>query len=125
MNEWYPLAIVLPGPSWKVGYPYPNDIPRRTAKGTVFHSMEGRFQDAYSRLMSTAQVSWHFSILYDGTVCQAYPLSAVCWHGGGPYVNCRWDGMEFEGRAGELLTLKQIESAINVTWWKAGVEGWP
>lgn len=125
----YTQAIWLPGPEWKTKYPYPNDVPERTGKGAIFHSMEGRKEAAWARLMSnlgpTQYASWHGSIAYDGTVYQHYRLPEITWHGGSPYVNCRWSGWEFEGRVGEMLTLKQTETAINLAWWMAREEGWP
>ena len=63
MSNFYPQAVQMPGPWQKQAY---GDLRTRTLKGAVVHSMEGLWQSAVARLMSTALVSWHFSILYDG-----------------------------------------------------------
>jgi len=123
-NGIYPKAVWLPGPANKQSYEWPDKLTERTGRGALVHSMEGLWQSAIARLDSTAQVSWHFSITYDGIVLQSYPLSAVCWHGGF-YANCRWAGIECEGRAGEVLTIPQTTALIELLWWMAHEEGWP
>jgi hypothetical protein len=125
VNGIYPQAIWLPGPEWKTKYPWPNDVTERTGKGTLYHSVEGRKEAAFARLFSNDQVSWTGTVAYDGTAYQHYPCWEIVWHGGGPNVNCRFDGWEFEGRAGEPLTTTQIETAIALTWWKSHEEWWP
>jgi len=121
MSNFYPQAVQMPGPWHKQGY---GDLRARTLKGAVVHSMEGLWPAAYAHLMSTALVSWHFSILYDGTVLQHYPLSAICWHADF-YANCRWAGIECEGRAGEMLTPQQVKALVYLLIWMAREEGWP
>ncbi|MCJ7676830.1 MAG: N-acetylmuramoyl-L-alanine amidase, partial [Anaerolineales bacterium] len=121
MNEWYPKAFRLDGPPAKHGY---NGIYIRQHKGAIYHSMEGRWQDAYSRLMSSDKVSWHLSLTYGGVWLQHYALNDVLWHGG-----CTFAGMlaaiECEGRAGESLTRQQVNELAEFTAWLAEQEDWP
>ena len=124
-NGIYPKAVWLPGPENKTGYEWPNDVPERTGKGTLYHSAEGRKESGFALLFSDVPVSWTGTIAYDGTAYQHYHCSEITWHGGGPGVNCRFDGWEFEGRVGEPLTTPQVETAIDLTWWKSHEEKWP
>ena len=121
MSEWYPQAVWWPGPVDKVGY---NGIYIRQHKGAIYHSMEGRWQDALSRLMSSDKVSWHLSLTYEGLWFQHYALSDVLWHGG-----CTFAGMlgavECEGRVGEPLTRAQVRELAEFTAWQAENEDWP
>jgi hypothetical protein len=121
MSNFYPQAVQMPGPWQKQGY---GDLRTRTLKGAVVHSMEGNWQSAIARLDSTAEVSWHFSITLDGIVLQHYPLSSICFHAGF-YANCRWAGIECEGRAGEMLTPQQVKALVYLLIWMANEEGWP
>jgi len=121
MDEFYPKAVYLPGPYNKQGYG-PTCV--RGGKGSLCHSAEGELPGILARLDSTAEVSWQFTVLYSGVVLQHYPLSACCWHGGSWYVNTRWAGIEFEGRAGEALTAQQVAAAIDLLTWQAEQEGW-
>ena len=120
-TRWYPPAAYLPGPAWKHGY---NGIYVRQHKGALYHSMEGIWQNAYARLMSTDKVSWHLSLTYGGVWLQHYALDEVLWHGG-----CTFAGMkvavECEGRAGEMLTRVQVERLAEFTAWLADEEEWP
>ena len=121
MGERYPQAVWWPGPDDKQGY---GDLRTRTLKGAVVHSMEGLWQSAVAKLDSTDATSWHFSITYDGIVLQHLPLSAVAWHAGF-YANCRWAGIECEGRAGEPLTRQQVKALVALLIWMYREEGWP
>ena len=121
MNEWCPFAVSLPGPINKQGY----DINTRIGKGAIIHSAEGEWPGMLGRLESTAQVSWHFSILQRGVVVQAYPLSAICWHGGSPYPNKRWVGIECEGRAGDPVSGVQLDALVGLLLWMDEQEQWP
>ncbi len=120
MKLWYPGAVQLPGPFWKQGY---NGVYVRQHKGCLYHSMEGLWQSAYARLMSTAKVSWTLSLTYDGIWLQHYPLNSVLWHG-----SCTFAGMkvavEVEGRAGEPLTSIQVLRLAEFTAWIADEEQW-
>jgi len=122
MEEFYPKAVYLPGPQNKQGYG-PTRV--RTGKGSLCHSAEGELPGILARLDSTAEVSWQFTVLYSGVVLQHYPLSACCWHGGSWYVNTRWGGTEFEGRAGEMITPQQFVEALLLLTWQAEQEEWP
>jgi hypothetical protein len=119
--EWYPKATRFDGPPAKHGY---NGIYIRQHKGAIYHSMEGRWQDALSRLMSSDKVSWHLSLTYEGLWFQHYALSDVLWHGG-----CTFAGMlaaiECEGRVGEPLTRAQVRELAEFTAWQAENEDWP
>lgn len=121
MIEWYPKAARFDGPPAKHGY---NGIYIRQHKGAIYHSMEGRWQDALSRLMSSDKVSWHLSLTYEGLWFQHYALSDVLWHGG-----CTFAGMlaaiECEGRVGEPLTRAQVRELAEFTAWQAENEDWP
>ena len=121
MDLWYPKAIRLDGPPAKHGY---NGIYVRQHKGAIYHSMEGRWQDALSRLMSSDKVSWHLSLTYEGLWLQHYALTDVLWHGG-----CTFAGMlgavECEGRVGEPLTRAQVRELAEFTAWQAENEDWP
>jgi len=121
MDEFYPKAVYMPGPYNKQGYG-PTHV--RTGKGSLCHSAEGELPGILARLDSTAEVSWTGTVLYSGVVLQHYPLSACCWHGGSRYVNTRWAGIEFEGRAGEALTAQQVAASIGLLTWQAVQEGW-
>ena len=122
MIEWYPGAVVIPGPESKQGY---GSIRTRIAKGLMGHSAEGEWAGMLARLESTSQVTWTGSILTVGTVIQHYPLSACCWHAGSSYPNTRWSGWELEGRAGEPLTMAQKLALADVIFWQAEQEDWP
>ena len=121
MDLWYSKAIRLDGPPAKHGY---NGVYIRQHKGAIYHSMEGRWQDAYSRLMSSDKVSWHLSLTYEGVWLQHYALNDVLWHGG-----CTFAGMlaavECEGRVGEPLTRQQVNELGEFTAWQAENEDWP
>jgi len=121
MSEWCPFAVAIPGPINKQAY----DITTRISKGAIVHSAEGEWAGMLGRLESTAQVSWHFSVLQSGVIVQAYPLSAVCWHGGSPYPNERWVGIECEGRVGEVVSGAQLEALVGLLAWIYEQEHWP
>ena len=119
-NLWYPKAARLPGPAWKHGY---NGIYVRQHKGALYHSMEGIWQAAYARLMSTDKVSWHLSLTYGGVWLQHYALDEVLWHGGCTFAGMKV-GVECVGRAGEALTRVQVERLAEFTAWLADEEEW-
>jgi len=119
-NLWYPGAVPMPGPSWKHGY---NGIYVRQHKGALYHSMEGIWQNAYARLMSTDKVSWHLSLTYGGVWLGHYALDEVLWHGG--WFAGMKVAVECEGRAGEMLTRLQVERLAEFTAWLADEEEWP
>jgi hypothetical protein len=122
MDEFYPKAVIWPGPENKQGY---GSLRTRIAKGLVAHSAEGYLPGALGRLESTDQASWHGTIDVTGVVYQHYPLSACCWDAGSEYPNIRWAGWEFIGRAGEPLTQQQVASGIDLFIWQAEQEEWP
>jgi N-acetyl-anhydromuramyl-L-alanine amidase AmpD len=118
---WYPQAARIDGPAWKRGYTDTGIY--RIGKGAVVHSAEGQWIGMLARLDSTDQASWHFSLLYDGLI-QHYPLQFAAWHAGG-YANRRWFGVECEGRAGEVLTEKQVARLCDLLKWASQAEAWP
>lgn len=115
----YPLAVDRPGPTWKV---WP-DTNRK--EGVVAHSLEGSGLAGMSQLVGTVQVSWHFTVLKDGSVWQHYPLEASCWHAGSRAQNVRLIGIEHEGKAGEPLTEPQAQASVSLVRWLAAECGWP
>lgn len=114
----YPEAIWQPGPAWKV-WPERNAI-----AGVIEHSMEGEEEGAWSQLNGSAEVSWHFSVMYDGAVFQHYELDASPWHAGSKARNVTLIGVEHEGRKGEPLTPAQVKSSVALTRWVARQGGW-
>ena len=119
-----PFATQHPGPADKQG----RDPPRGfLAKGAVLHSAEGYHSGLYSRLFGPDPVSWHFSIMQDGTVEQHYDTWAECWHAGSPNfkppmtwsgeANVRFWGIEHEGMASEPLTDDQLDASVRLLKW--------
>lgn len=119
--DWYVLANVMHGPADKQGY---SNCHARIAKGAIVHSSEGWWSGIQSRLMADNDVSWHFSVLQDGRVYQHYPLPAVCWHGGSPYPNERFAGIECEGTAGQPVAGGQFEALVTLLKWISEQEQW-
>ena len=126
MNGWYPKAIVDQGDGYKQGYPF---LTVNTGEGVILHSMVGSWPAARARLMGEDRVSWHFSILRDGTVYQHYPVRAVCWHAGSPVANGKYIGVEHEGGAApdysEPLTPAQLRASIELVLWLSKELHWP
>ena len=119
MIDRYPDAIWSPGPAGNI---YAGANP---AQGVVCHSVEGNYSDAYTPIdtMRERQVSWHFTIMQDGSVWQHYALSARCWHSGGR-GNFSAIGIEHEGRKGEPLTPLQLAASVRLVRWIAEQGGW-
>jgi hypothetical protein len=86
--------------------------------------MEGSWNAANQMLNGQSAVSWHFSVLKDGTVFQHYPTTSACWHSGSPANNNKYIGIEHEGKAGEPLTESQLKSSVGLVKWLAAEEGW-
>jgi len=114
--DLYPDAIQRPGPDRKVYYG-PN-----TVQGVVLHSADG-YEGGLWDGIANGDLSWHFSILYDGSVWQHYPLTARCWHSGG-WGNFSTIGIEHEGTKGEPLTPLQLAASVRLVRWIAQQGGW-
>ena len=84
--------------------------------------MEGSWNAANQMLNGQSAVSWHFSVLKDGTVFQHYPTTSACWHSGSPANNNKYIGIEHEGKAGEPLTESQLKSSVGLVKWLAAEE---
>lgn len=126
MELWYPNAKRwIPkrdkrrdGP----GKPYskPN-----TVDGIVWHSAEGYVGGLHSVLEqpdSERVAAWHFSVLYNGTVEQHYPLDAVLWHAGSDYAHRNLIGVEHEGGfvdKSEPLRPAQLTASVELFHWIA------
>lgn len=119
-KDWYPAAVVKLGPDWKTGS---GAGWTRDGQGAVVHSAEGYAEGILSVLMGKAFVSWHFSVLKDGTVWQHYPLDRWTWHAGG-VANARYVGIECEGVAGEPLERDQLFALVQLLHWIANKDGW-
>lgn len=117
--SFYPPAVQRPGPDWKV-WPEQN-----SCEGAILHSLEGSSVAALNQLTGTVSVSWHFTMLKDGSVWQHYPLTASCWHAGGKAANTRLIGVEHEGKAGEPLTEAQTQASVALVRWLSATCGWP
>jgi len=102
---WYESATPNLGPTWK------QEDERNAIRGVVLHSAEG-FHDGLLRILhGPLRRSWHFSILFDGTVLQHYPVTVITWHG--QAANAFTVGIEHEGTANlqPSLTQAQVESS--------------
>lgn len=122
MNLYTPLAIQQPGAISKQGY---QGRTTNSVRGVVCHSMEGYAEAALAEVKDASMpLSWHFSVLEDGTVWQHYPLNAICWHGGNQPINESLIGIEHEGVKGVPLTDVQLASSIALVDWIAGQGGW-
>jgi len=90
-DGWSEDAIQIPGPESKTG-PGLNAL-----RGVVLHSAEGTADGLLSVLRGYQRLSWHFSVLLDGTLWQHYPVTAVTWHA--TAFNPFTIGIEHEGQA--------------------------
>jgi len=102
---WYELATPSLGPTWK------QEDERNAIRGIVLHSAEGFHEGLLRILNGPLRRSWHFSVLFDGTVLQHYPVTVVTWHG--QAANAFTIGIEHEGTANlqPSLTQAQVESS--------------
>lgn len=115
----YPNAIWLPGPTWKV-----NGAPL-TPRGVVAHSAVGFRSGLLSVLHGSERASWHFSILFDGTVWQHYERQQ-CWHA--QAANSFTFGIEHEGGfdpEDEPLTEAQLAASVALVRWLGKTYGFP
>lgn len=109
---WYPNAVIRPGPDWKR-----NQSPL-WPQGVVCHSAVGFIGGLHDVLDSQTPSSWHFSILFDGTVEQHYDTSVQCWHA--QAANAFAVGIEHEGGydpENEPLTPAQKAASIALVRW--------
>jgi len=102
---WYELATTSLGPTWK------QEPDKNAIRGIVLHSAEGFHEGLLRILNGPLRRSWHFSVLFDGTVLQHYPITVVTWHG--QAANAFTVGIEHEGTANlqPSLTQAQVESS--------------
>jgi len=112
-----PFAIQYPDPTPNL-YAGENGV-----KGVILHSAEGYKGGLWAGIENEG-VSWHFSILYDGSIWQHHPLTARCWHAGSTFGNFNLIGIEHEGIAGEPLTPLQRAASVRLTRWIAEQGGW-
>src|SRR3990167_5647058 len=90
----------------------------------VNHSAEGYFgSQSPSSVMRARGNSWPLTIYQNGHTVQSYPLEAICWHAG-PRGNFAGIGIEHEGKAGEALTIPQLEATIRVQSEICRIRGW-
>ena len=119
MSElWYPDAIRDPAPTSKTWQLV------NTFQGVILHSMEGYWPAARAMLMGSAEVSWHYSILQDGSVHAHYRLDESPWHAGSKAQNLRLIGVEHEGVKGEPLTPLQLKASVALVRWIAREARW-
>lgn len=120
----YPPAIQVPGPTMKTsGY--------LTVSGVVGHSAVGYESGLLAVLNDVTSpreqlASWHFSVLYDGTVWQHYDTNIRCWHAQG--ANSFSIGIEHEGGhdpVDEPLTPPQLAASIALVRWLGQQFGFP
>lgn len=104
-------------------YPGKFFLERNPAKGVVLHSAEG-YKDGIISRIDGPDVSWHFTVMQDGSVLQHYSLTHCCWHAGNYMANTNLIGIEHEGVAGEALTPAQKDASIALVRWIAQVAGW-
>jgi len=115
----YPSAVQHRGPASKVWPDVNADI------GIICHSLEGYVGPALAELDDRAQqLSWHFTIAYDGTIYQHYDLTESPWHAGTHAANAEFIGIEHEGVTGEALTDAQSQASVSLVWWIAHELGW-
>lgn len=112
-----PFAIQKPGPAAKT-YAGVNGL-----LGVIEHSAEGYEWGLWDGI-ANGPYSWHFTILYDGSIWQHYPLTARCIHAGSSWGNLNLIGVEHEGVAGENLTPLQAAASVRLTRWIAEQCGW-
>ena len=113
-ETWLDLAVRRLGPSSKTGYPGVSRRELGEIEGAVYHSVEGTLAGALAVLDGPRPSSWTFTVGYD-IVYQHYPLEFITWHAGSPDANIKFVGIEHEGRAGEPLTPRQLDSNIHIT----------
>ena len=113
----YPEAIWYPDPTPNV---YSGVNP---AAGVICHSAEG-YRNGLWIGIEQPSVSWHFSILYDGSVWQHHDLTSRVWHAGSAWGNQNLIGIEHEGLIGEPLTPAQVKASVTLTRWIARQGGW-
>lgn len=111
-NGWLDWALRNAGPAHKV-YPTVNG-----SHGIVWHSMEGTYNGSMSVLMGPRQSSWMFSLRYDGTLVQHYPITASCWASGNGLANTSWWSVELEGFHSNRINALQQATAerLMVEW---------
>lgn len=122
MSDWPPFAVQRYGPPGKIGG-YVGLGLTAPKIGEIKHSAVGVLPNIFSMLDSTEQVSWQYTIAYDGTVYAHYPLSAICWHAGSARWNIDTVGIEHEGgplsNVSEPLTPAQFNATVRLTEWIA------
>ena len=116
-DGWLTWATRLPGRAGKF------NEGTNAVKGIFMHSAEG-YAPHLLDLAVHGPLSWHGSILFDGTLYQHYPLTARCWHASA--ANQEYAGFEFEGKVPEdpTLTDAQIATAARLTKDIAAWKGW-
>lgn len=118
----YPAAIWDPGPAWK------QNGGLNSCRGVVCHSMVGSWQAARNELMRPdRRASWHFSVLKDGSVYQAYETNVQTWHCGSKYNNTLI-GIEHEGGLNpynEPLTPPQLGASVALVRWLSKQHAFP
>lgn len=117
----YPDAEWVPGPQHKQGYQgYP---PQNACAGVVLHGMDGYYATGGLNMLMNSGQSWHFSILFDGSVKQHYELEAQCYQSGNASMNRRTIGIEHEGTHSippfHALTEAQIQASVKLCKWIA------
>jgi hypothetical protein len=87
------------------------------------HSAEG-YKTTLLDLATKGPLSWHFSVTFDGTTYQHYPITARCWHA--TAANQEYIGCEFEGKTPNdpTLTSPQINSAVRLIKDISTLKGW-
>lgn len=113
----YPEAIWYPDPTPNV---YAGVNP---ASGAILHSAEG-YRNGLWLGIENPGVSWHFSILYDGSVWQHHDTTRRVWHAGSEFGNFNLIGIEHEGVVGEPLTPAQVKSSVALVRWLAREGRW-
>lgn len=114
-NGWVDWAQRVPGPSIKVN----GGI--NPVHGVVLHSAEG-YQSGLLSQLAGAPVSWHFSVLYDGTLWQHYPITAQCWHA--TAFNNFTIGVEHEGVGGQPFNDLQLATDKKLIAELSAYGGW-
>ncbi len=120
--DWCPFAVQRYGPAWKMGG-YTGLGLTAPKVGEIKHSAVGFLPGIFTQLDGPAQVSWHFTISYDGTIYQHYPVAGICWHSGSARWNIDTVGIEHEGGApgneSEPLRDAQVTATTRLTRWLA------
>ncbi len=115
---WCPFAkVVIGGPGkWNQGALH--------ATGAVLHSAEGYLGHILAEVQGPVQLSWHFTVGYDGALFEHYPIETKCWHAHAA-GNEHYLGIEHEGVAGEPETDAQVATDIRLLAWLGQTLGWP